>query len=418
MHTERPLTFLLLLVGVPTLAMVATGGVSLGVDPFGLYRVMPAREGFNAQKPRQKGHERMVRAADLARLAPDALILGTSRAQVGLDPEAPAWAGVATRPANAAFSDGSPYEALRYLQHADALSPVKTVVFGADYLSFVGTTRFTSDFTESRLSVSKLAEPQPFFRLDDVPSALLSLDTLRISRRTVLEQQNPSYFFDTGRRRPTTMEARIEEQGGARGAFMWSERDYADSYVCAQPARLETHLADFDALVAWCRERQIRLIVLFSPSHVRSLALLEEAGLWPELERFKRALAERSTSGPSTPLGTGFELWEFGGADPRTTAEEVPPAGDTTSRSRWYWESSHYKKELGDVTLARVFDKPVDEALAGWGEQVTLLTFPAVLSRVSGELASWKNTHPLDVAELQQGLAAARAEPHCDEAAP
>ena len=408
MHTERPLTFLLLLVGLPTLAMVATGGVSLGVDPFGLYRGVPAREGFNAHKPRQKGHERMVRAADLVRLAPDALILGTSRAQVGLDPEAPAWAGVATRPANAAFSDGSPYEALRYLQHADAVSKVKTVVFGADYLSFVGTTRFASDFTESRLSISKGAEPQPFFRLDDVPSALLSLDTLRISRRTVLEQQHPSYFFDTGRRRPTTMEARIDEQGGARGAFMWSERDYADSYVCAQPARLETHLADFDALVAWCKERKIRLVVLFSPSHVRSLVLLEEAGLWPELERFKRALAERSG---------GFELWEFGGADPRTTAEEVPPPGDTTSRSRWYWESSHYKKELGDVTLARVFGKPVDEALAGWGEQVTGSTFSTVQARVTSELLAWKGTHPADVAELKASLTAARAEPHC-EAAP
>jgi hypothetical protein len=389
--------------------MVATGGVSLGVDPFGLYRVVPAREGFNAQKPRQKGHERMVRAADLARLAPDALILGTSRAQVGLDPEAPAWAGVATRPANAAFSDGSPYEALRYLQHANALSPVKTVVFGADYLSFVGTTRFTSDFTESRLSVTKRAEPQPLFRLDDVPSALLSLDTLRISRRTVLEQDHPSYFFDTGRRRPTTMEARIDEQGGARGAFMWSERDYANSYVCAQPARLETHLADFDALVAFCRDREIRLIVLFSPSHVRSLALLEEAGLWPELERFKRALAWRSA---------GFELWEFGGADPRTTAEEVPPPGDVTSRTRWYWESSHYKKELGDVTLARVFWKPVDETLAGWGEQVVLPAFPAVLTRISSELAGWKSAHPADVAELQQALGSARAAPRCDEEVP
>ncbi len=405
MPTERPLTYLSLLLGLPTVAMLATGAFSLGVDPFGLYRVLPSRSGLNVQKPRQKGHERMVRAADLTRLAPDAVILGTSRAQVGLDPEAPAWAGVATRPANAAFSDGSPYEALRYLQHADAQSPVKVVVFGADYLSFIGNGRFTSDFTESRLAVSPRREAHFFHWLDDVPSALLSLDTLRLSRRTMLEQETPSYFFETGRRRPATMEARIEEQGGARGAFVWSERDYADSYVCAQPSRLETHLADFDELVRYCTERKIRLIVLWSPSHARSLALLEEAGLWPEVERFKRLLAERSKD---------FELWEFSGADPRTTAEEVPPPGDTMSRTRWYWESSHYKKELGDVALARAFDKPVDASLAGWGERVTPMTEANVRARVRNELAAWKNSHPVDVAELRNVLGSARAEPHCE----
>ena len=407
MQTERPLRYLSLLVGLPTLLMLATGAFSLRVDPFGLYRVFPATEGFNANKPRQKGHERMVRAADLARLAPDALILGTSRSQVGLDPEASAWSGIASHPANAAFSDGSTYEALRYLQHADAISPVKVVVFGADYLSFIGTTRHTSDFTESRLSVGKKGEPHRFFALDDVPAALLSFDTLRISRRTILEQEIPSYFYETGRRRPTSMEARIAEQGGARGAFMWSERDYADSYVCAQPARLPTHLADFDALVDYCREKKIRLVVLWSPSHVRSLALLEVAGLWPEVERFKRELVQRSGA---------FELWEFSGADPRTTAEEVPAQSDATARTRWYWESSHYRKELGDVVLDRVLGRAGDEALGGWGERVTPVTGAAVIDRVRTELLAWKSAHPADVAELEKSLGAARAEPHCGDA--
>lgn len=409
MNPECPHTYLSLLVGLPTVAMLATGAFSLGVDPFGLYRVVPSRSGLNAQKPRQKGHERMVRAADLTRLAPDALILGTSRAQVGLDPEAGAWARVAARPVNAALSDGSPYEALRYLQHADAQAKVKVVVFGADYPSFISPTRFTSDFTESRLAVSPGNERRLLHWLDDVPSTLLSLDTLRISRRTLLEQETPSYFFETGRRRPTPMEARLEEQGGARGAFLWSERDYSDSYVCAQPQRLETHLADFAALVDYCRDRKIRLVVLWSPSHVRSLALLDDAGLWPEVERFKRALAERSNE---------YELWEFSGADPRTTAEAVPAPGDTRARSRWHWESSHYKKELGDVALARMFGEPVDEALVGWGEKVTPLTEASVRSRVRAEVAAWKSAHPDEVNELKKVLGAARAERHCEEVAP
>lgn len=403
MRTERADQFVQLLVGLPTLAMLSTGLLCLAIDPLAIYRVFPVVEGLNAQKPRQLGHERIVRAADLVRLAPDALILGTSRAQVGLDPDAPAWAGVAARPANAAFSDGSPHEALRYLQHAHELSPVKVVVLGADYLGFVRE-RFTADFTETRLSVSPRLEPHAFFRLDDVPAALLSLDSLRLSGRTVLEQSARSYFFESGRRRPATMEARIEAQGGTRGAFWWSERDYADHYVCARTSRLESHLADFDALVAYCRERHIRLVVLWSPAHVRGLVLQEEAGLWPELERFKRALADRSDD---------FELWEFGGADPRTTAEEVPPHGDEASRMDWYWESSHYRKELGDVVLARVLGKPVEPRLEGWGEPVTRRTVSLTLARVAEEVAAWKRSHPAEVAELKRMVAEARAAPSC-----
>jgi hypothetical protein len=405
MRTERPRLFLAVLVALPTLLVLGAGAFSLVVDPFGVYRVWPARDGFNANKPRQKGHEKIVRAADLARLHPDALILGTSRAQIGLDPESPAWAGVAARPANSAFSDGSTWEALRYLQHAHALSPVKTVVFGADFLSFVGEGKHTPDFTETRLSVSAKGQPHRFWAFDDVPSALLSFDAVRISRSTVLEQSAPSYFFDTGRRRPDTMAARIEEQGGARGAFVWSERDYADSYACVNPQRLDAHLADFDALVSWCHEHQVRLIVFCSPSHARSLALLDAAGLWPELERYKRALAQRE--GP-------FELWDFSGADPRTTGEEVPAAGDTTSRTQWYWESSHYRKELGDLALARMLGSPVDARFEGWGERVTRDSAPAWLTRIATELAAWKSAHAPDVAELQRSVVDARAARHCE----
>jgi hypothetical protein len=412
MSTERPLRFLRLLLSVPALVLAGTALVCFVVDPFGLYRPWPAWDGVNAHKPRQRGHERLVRAADLRRLRPDALLLGTSRSQVGLDPAAPSWSGIARSPANAALSDGTCYEALRYLQHAHALSPLKVVVFGADYLSFISKRRFASDFTEERLAVAPSLGPQPFARVADLPSTLLSLDALRLSRRTVLEQADDSYFFDSGRRRTTTMEARLVEQGGARGAFLWSERDYADSYACADSTRLPTQLADFEALVAFARAQQIRLIVLWSPTHVRAQVLLQAAGLWPEVERFKGGLARIA-------LESGVELWEFGGADPRSTAEVVPSVGDSVSRLRWYWESSHYRKELGDVVLARVLGAPVpEEALVDWGEQVTTGNVNRVLARVDAEVAAWRSTHPLEVAELERVVARARLEKDCARSDP
>lgn len=406
MSAPRPPPFLSILLGIPLVGVAVTVLICALVDPFGLYRWTAAREGFDAHKPRQQSHERMVRAADLTRLRPDALILGTSRAQVGLDPEAAAWAGTALLAANSAFSDGTPYEALRYLEHAHARSKIKVAIFGADYLSFVGGARKSPDFSDDRLAIGKAHGAQPFFAWADAPSALLSLDALRISRRTLLEQDQPSYFTDRGRRNTQTMERRIVDQGGARGAFVWSERDYADSYLCADTTRLRAHLEDFTALVEFAKREGIRMVVLISPSHVRSLELLRATGLWPEVERFKREVARITDA-------AGFELWEFGVADARTTAEEVPRAGDASARMRWYWESSHFKKELGDVALARVLGAPTAEGLADWGELSTPESLGAVLMKVSGGLLAWAAAHPDDVEEIRNVVVEARAAQTC-----
>ena len=235
----------------------------------------------------------------------------------------------------------------------------------------------------------------------------MSLDALRISRRTVLEQDQPSYFNDRGRRHTHTMEQRIVDQQGARGAFLWSERDYADSYLCADPSRLATHLKDFAALVAFAKTEGIRLVVMTSPSHVRSQQLLRATGLWPEVERFKREVA-------AITAAAGFPFWEFGIADVRTTAEDVPPAEDKTARTRWYWESSHFKKELGDLALLRALDKPLPEELTGWGEP---MTEPA-LAKVSAGLDSWAAAHPSDVEEIREVVAEARAAQVCRKSQP
>ena len=403
---DPPRAYLSILIGIPMLGLIAALAFSAYVDAFGVYRWLPVRDGFNANKPRQQSHERMVRAADLTRLSPDAIILGTSRAQVGLDPEAAAWSGIAEGPANSAFSDGTPYEALRYLEHAHRHSKIKVAVFAADYLSFVGDVRNSPDYSDDRLATSKTHAPQPFYRWADAPSALLSFDAVRISRRTVLEQDQPSYFTDRGRRNTFTMEQRIVDQGGPRGVFRWSERDYADSYVCADPDRLSTHLKDFEALVAFAKAEGIRLVVMTSPSHVRSLELLRATGLWSEVEHFKREVARLTTAG-------GFAFWEFGIPDVRVTAEEVPPASEKTVRMRWYWESSHYKKELGDVALARVLGKPAPEGLEGWGERVTPDSVDAVLGKVSDGLKTWSLAHPDDVEEIRKGVAEARAAQVC-----
>ena len=58
--------------------------------------------------------------------------------------------------------------------------------------------------------------------------------------------------------------------------------------------------------------------------------------------------------------------------DPYTT-ETVPPAGDKTTRLRWFWEPTHFQRALGDVMLHRVFQgTPAD-----FGAPLTVATVDA-----------------------------------------
>lgn len=405
--TERPRHFLALVL-VPSLAGVfAVGAISLAVDPLGLYRLVEPREGFNLNRPFEQGHERVVRAFALKRLAPEAVILGTSRPQVGLEPATLVELGVVGRAANSALSDGTPYEALRYLQHAWALSRPKVAIYSADKLSLLGRRRFAPDFSEDRLATTATLRAQPLWWLADAPATVLSMDALKFSRRTVLSQSSTeSYFFEGGRRNPSSMAARIEEQGGARRAFQWSERDYAHSYACARPDKRSEHLADLEALARFASEHGIRLVVLSSPVHARSEVLLRTAMGEELVHHLHREVARIA-------FAHGAELWEFGGADPRTTGEPVPPLGDAVTRTRWYWESSHYKKELGDVVLRRLHGGETGE-LAGWGERVTEATLEASMARVDAELATWRARNQGDVAELEALWGEARAAPKCE----
>ena len=109
----------------------------------------------------------------------------------------------------------------------------------------------------------------------------------------------------------------------------------------------------FDALkdfLAWARDTGLRVILFINPYHADYLLLIEQAGKWPLLEGWKRELvhvAERHQ----------VPLWDFNVLEPRTS-EPPPAAGDRKTILQWFWEPAHYRKELGDVMLATMLDRP------------------------------------------------------------
>jgi hypothetical protein len=393
--------YLVTLAAAVATALAGVVGLNLLVDPWGVFALV-SRPGLNAEKPEQIFHDRLVKAHAIARLAPDALLLGTSRAQVGLDPGAPALRRVARRPHNAALSDGTPYEARRLLEHAAAQGPVSLVVVGLDLLSFNVRTPPNPEWSEARLATDATGGAQPAAAFADWPAVLLSLDAARASLRTVRRQQAPSYFLPDGRRRTETMEARLVEEGGARATLLWSERSYLRSYACydlTDAGGAAPTLDELSRLLEVARRTGARARLYFSPSHARSQLVVAAAGHWTTQEAWKRRVTALVAAS-----GADAELWDFSGADPDLTGEPVPAAGDRSSRLRWYWESSHFRAELGDLLLDRLLG---GAAPAGFGRRLTPETLDAALAAVADEVIGYARAHPDEVAEIE---AAARQE--------
>jgi len=84
-------------------------------------------------------------------------------------------------------------------------------------------------------------------------------------------------------------------------------------------------------------------------------------------------------------------------------ASRVPEKDDSLARMRWYWECSHYRKELGDLILDRIFDHRAEGRTVpeDFGVLLTPANIEAHLARIREEQARYRTSHPEDVAEIE-----------------
>src|SRR4029077_18124899 len=68
----------------------AIGLINAVVDPYGIFRWIDL-PGFNAYKPAHETHVRLFKAFDVIRVRPRAIVIGTSRSDIGLRMSHPGW---------------------------------------------------------------------------------------------------------------------------------------------------------------------------------------------------------------------------------------------------------------------------------------------------------------------------------------
>jgi len=386
-------------------------GINALVNPFNLYAGLRL-SGFNDYKYELARHSRLSKAAELRRQRPECLILGSSRAQAGLDPDQPAWTHC--RVYNLAHAGGTLYESMRYFQQAAAIQRPREVVLALDLFMFNAYRPPQPGFSEERLMVSIDGAPNPAWPrvfAYDVFSNLLSWDALKASWKTAVPAHRRQRrgaedgFWEYER-------FRLEQapRRGQRDAFRRNEEAFLTTHWFPAPQRrFTTHdpVSGADAydsmriILRIAHREGVRLHLLVSPAHARQWETLRQAGLWQEFEDWKRMLVHVNNEEARRAGRAPFSLWDFSGFNTYTT-EDVPAESDRAGAMRWYWESSHFRKELGDIVLNRVLGQNATghKVAVDFGVRLDARNLDAHLAGMRVAQLRWQQTHAQDVAEI------------------
>lgn len=366
--------FNLAFLGITVPGLLTVGLFNAGIDPYGVMN-SPEIWGLNRLKTQKFNHVRLFKAIAVTRVEPKTLLLGSSRSDLGLDPNHPALKGESAY--NLALVGPNMYEVKRYFDHAIANQPeVKTAIVGLDFFMFNQFKNNQADFSETRLEKEMLM-PKEFlnvtFSLGATRSSLETIQSSLNADANFLYQPNGlRYVYENEPQRPIP-----EEFANMMGGFM--ERDgYYKEYELSQE-----FLAALRDLVEIAKSRDIELKLFISPAHAAQWETLRVAGLWPEFEQWKREVVKIAP------------VWDFSGYNSITT-ESID------REMNYYWDSSHYRESVGDLIINRLFDYQTEKVPSDFGVFIDAESVESHLQNIRRDREAWATDNPKEVRWVKQ----------------
>ncbi len=391
-----------------SLAMILGAVVAICVvaDPYSVIGT-PRIAGLNARKPAAADWPRLAKAYLVQRSRPATLIMGNSPADVGLNPDSPAWPQ-ADRPVfNLAIDGALPSTHRHYLLHALSVTHPTRVVIATNFneclvlpthqLSAASLSTF--DY-EQRMLVRTDGTPNPAYgraHIADIVFATLSTTAFSDSVKTLLEQNDPSATYETALGwNDGGKFHRWAREEGFYTLFMDKDREKAPQFARWREKRM-LQVDEVADMVRIARSHGADVTVMIAPNHADEMDLLRQLGEDPDYDAWKTRIVTETTAAG----GGHVTIWDFSGYNQYTT-ESVPPAGDRTHKLRWFWEPIHFQATLGDLMIARMNGAPEPADL---GVRLTPQDLPGQIAAFHRGEAAWDATHKADIARIAAVIA-------------
>lgn len=369
-------------------------GLCYYIDPYAFYGHVHYKDGKAVNGYEFANQLRMVKPLEVKRYRPEILMLGSSRTALGFSAQSLQHYFPNQKIYNLSLLGVIEYEILRYFQHANAVSSLKHVIIGLDFLQFKASQGMRPDFVEERLAVDVNNQPNNKPYLGDYLPTLFSMDAAIgvFKEMTGLVKKHDLYYTNGFRVKPI--------EGGGLLYFTRIEAGYInDTYAdfALRNGTIDT-LAYFRKILELAQQNHIPLHLFISPSHARQWEALHGSGLWQIWEDWKRQLVFINESVAKQYHAQPFELYDFSGYSHYST-EAVPR--EDGKIMHWYSDASHFLPEIGEFVLQRMFN-PSAKNEPGFGVLLTSATIEQDLATIRAGRAQYIATHPLDKADIDK----------------
>lgn len=341
---------------VATLAtvIVVVGAFNIFVDPLSVF-ASPRIAQVNAIKPYLDHHRELTRHQGASRLCLDTGIFGNSRAEIGFDPNSPAFAAHALSAFNHAIpgtSASTPLQQMAWLENANCFP--KTIILGVEFFDFLGG-------AEPRPLPTLVTHPPPQRDARFFAESVFSITGLRDSLSTVVLQRAryPASLTDRGFN-PLFNYIPEVEQSGHYVLFRQRAEENLRHWA-GKPLRLKPQQERFsddealvEAIVKKAAQQGSTTYLVIYPYHAEICLMIERLGMGQLFADWKRLVVDIAAR--ASRKDSKVEVWDFSalGAE---TLETIPMKGDRKTHLQNYWEAGHFKRELGDRIIDRLLGK-------------------------------------------------------------
>lgn len=348
---NRSRTYLRWLAAGCLFGFAAVAALNLAVDP---QLIWGSPWGISFLKYRSGNWSRALKTELLRRSRAEMLLIGTSVANWGFDPDSPPLRGLDAF--NSGWVSGQVMEIRSGLELALSIHTPKHIIYCLDFRSF-SDSQPIAQFAESRLN-PKLDKTNYF--LSGLLGYGATSESVRLLRERIAGRVSNICW-------PSGFNATPQAKDPGERLESWCRLWLRVGPKAPSEHAADAQYRDFERILDLCAERRIKLTMCFTPHHAAHTELIEAGGLAPAHEAWKRNVANLiwKHNRALPPGAEPFRIWNFGGCD-GPTAEAWTGKASGEGADKWYIDPGHCHATLGALVLSQLLGVPSSEGPAGW----------------------------------------------------
>ena len=326
----KSLTWIKILVSLILIIVFSVCLINYIVDPYNLYKTNLLKN-----KPKEFEYMRLIKAINIEKIKPSSIVLGTSRAEMAIDPDHEYFIKPSYNLANAG---STMYETKYYLKEAILQGKLKKVLLVADWRMF------------NDVSMKKVIDFETYFENRNIYKYLLNYKVFKDSLFTIKNKNIVSLYNNNGQMKEDYLNKIVLSNGGHYKTMIKEEKNYykelSDNNLYKDTQK--SSLLDFIEILELCYKNDIELDIVFGPSHIRQWEAFDYYKDYETLLTWKKDLVEIVQKVANKFNKIPFRIVDFAVYN-EYTSEKIPT--EENQSMVYHYEGSHYKPKLGEMLL-------------------------------------------------------------------